>query len=386
MEQCAAGRGRGHAGLERRPAARCAPTNASAGKWRQVGEREPVTVGRNGSGWGLGLHPDPQTHPRAGPVKREGDGRSPAGVFGIGDAFGYAGHADTALPYDAMQASHYCMDVSGSPLYNRIVDARSVGTEAVAGSTEPMRLDLHAAGDQRYRQGFVIEHNPQARRRCRQLHLRPFVEEACRIHRRLHRYGRSDDEPAAGMAATGPASGLRAVAGPGIRRAARCLATPPPGVRALKPTTRVLLGLASGAVIGLTLAWLDPSLAAKVAAIVQPIGKLWLNALQMTVVPLVFALVIIGVTTASDTASSGRTARRALLVFVILLSAASFFTAFAAPLLLSQVPRSPAVTQAFGSVAAAPIDAATAGWSDALTAIIPSNAVCGRGCKARCCR
>lgn len=130
------------------------------GKWWQVGESEPVTVGRNGSAWGLGLHPDP----KAGPLKREGDGRSPAGVFGIGDAFGYAQHADTALPYDAMQASHYCMDVSGSPLYNRIVDAQAVGAEAVAGSTEPMRLDLHSAGDQRYRLGFVIEHNPQARR------------------------------------------------------------------------------------------------------------------------------------------------------------------------------------------------------------------------------
>jgi L,D-peptidoglycan transpeptidase YkuD (ErfK/YbiS/YcfS/YnhG family) len=85
-------------------------------------------------------------------------------VFGIGDAFGYAQRADTALPYDAMQASHYCIDVDGSPLYNRIVDTRSVGSEAVAGSTEPMRLDLHASGDQRYRLGFVIEQNPQARR------------------------------------------------------------------------------------------------------------------------------------------------------------------------------------------------------------------------------
>jgi Na+/H+-dicarboxylate symporter len=144
----------------------------------------------------------------------------------------------------------------------------------------------------------------------------------------------------------------------------------------LKPTTRVLLGLASGAAIGLTLAWSDPALAAKVAALVQPIGKLWLNALQMTVVPLVFALVIIGVTTASDTASSGRTARRALLVFVTLLSAASFFTAFAAPLLLSLVPRDPALTEALsGSIAVAPVTAGTSGWSEALTGIIPSNAI-----------
>ena len=144
----------------------------------------------------------------------------------------------------------------------------------------------------------------------------------------------------------------------------------------MKPTTRVLLGLASGAAIGLTLAWSDPSLAARVAAFVQPVGKLWLNALQMTVVPLVFALVIIGVTTASDTASSGRTARRALLVFVALLSASSFFTAFAAPLLLSLVPRDPALTQALsGAIATAPVATTATGWSEALTSIIPSNAI-----------
>ncbi|MEO8367550.1 MAG: dicarboxylate/amino acid:cation symporter [Pseudoxanthomonas sp.] len=144
----------------------------------------------------------------------------------------------------------------------------------------------------------------------------------------------------------------------------------------MKPTTRVLLGLVSGAVIGLTLAWSDPLLAAKVAALVQPVGKLWLNALQMTVVPLVLALVIIGVTTASDTASSGRTARRALLVFVTLLSAASFFTAFAAPLLLALVPHDPALTQALsGSIATAPVATTATGWSEALTSIIPTNAV-----------
>jgi L,D-peptidoglycan transpeptidase YkuD (ErfK/YbiS/YcfS/YnhG family) len=38
-----------------------------------------------------------------------------------------------------------------------------VGDKAVAGSTEPMRRDIHVHGDQRYRQGFVIEHNAQQR-------------------------------------------------------------------------------------------------------------------------------------------------------------------------------------------------------------------------------
>jgi L,D-peptidoglycan transpeptidase YkuD (ErfK/YbiS/YcfS/YnhG family) len=127
-------------------------------RWKSVGEPRAVEIGRSGAAWGIGLHPAPAN----GPIKREGDGRSPAGVFGIGDAFGYADTATTALPYKAMQASSYCIDVSGSPLYNRIVDTRVVGEDAVAGSTEPMRRDLHAAGDQRYRLGFVIEHNSRS--------------------------------------------------------------------------------------------------------------------------------------------------------------------------------------------------------------------------------
>jgi L,D-peptidoglycan transpeptidase YkuD (ErfK/YbiS/YcfS/YnhG family) len=130
------------------------------GVWRPSGAAVPVTIGRSGAAWGIGLHA-----PRSdGPVKHEGDGRSAAGVFRIGPAFGYAESAATALPYRALQISDYCIDVDGSPLYNRIVDAREVGEGVVAGSTEPMRRDLHADGDQRYKLGFVIEHNPDGKR------------------------------------------------------------------------------------------------------------------------------------------------------------------------------------------------------------------------------
>ena len=144
----------------------------------------------------------------------------------------------------------------------------------------------------------------------------------------------------------------------------------------MSATSRVLTGLGAGAVVGLVLAWIDPVLAARVADIVQPVGKLWLNALQMTVVPLVLALVVVGVTTASDAATSGRTARRAIVVFLVLLSAASAFTAVVAPLALSLVQRDPALTEALRSAmtGSTTLPAAT-GWADALTAIIPSNAI-----------
>jgi L,D-peptidoglycan transpeptidase YkuD (ErfK/YbiS/YcfS/YnhG family) len=126
--------------------------------WRGT-DAFPVTIGRGGSAWGIGLHPD-----QTGPRKREGDGRSPAGVFSIGTAFGYAPAAATGLAYAPMDEGHWCIDDDASPLYNRIVDTRDVGAVAVAGSTEPMRRDLHAGGDMRYALGFVIEHNPQHER------------------------------------------------------------------------------------------------------------------------------------------------------------------------------------------------------------------------------
>jgi L,D-peptidoglycan transpeptidase YkuD (ErfK/YbiS/YcfS/YnhG family) len=131
---------------------------AAAGDWRGQ-DAFPVTIGRNGSAWGIGLHPD-----QPGPRKREGDGRSPAGVFAIGTAFGYASSATTGLAYAPMHEGHWCIDDDASPLYNRIVDAHDVGATAVAGSTEPMRRDLHAHGDMRYALGFVIEHNPRGER------------------------------------------------------------------------------------------------------------------------------------------------------------------------------------------------------------------------------
>lgn len=123
--------------------------------WREVGDPVPVMLGRSGTAWGRGLHAA-QT---SGPQKREGDGRAPAGVFAIGEAFGYAPTGLGALPYLPMQASHYCVDVAASPLYNRIVDAVEVGAQAVEGATETMRLDLHNDGDIRYKRGFVIAHN-----------------------------------------------------------------------------------------------------------------------------------------------------------------------------------------------------------------------------------
>lgn len=144
----------------------------------------------------------------------------------------------------------------------------------------------------------------------------------------------------------------------------------------MSKTARILLGLILGAVVGLLLAWLDPELATRAAAIAQPIGRLWLNALQMTVVPLVLALVVVGVSTANDAAASGRVARRAVIVFALVLGAGAAFTILVAPAAFSLLPRDPQLIEHLrASVSADGTLAAPVSLADWFTSIIPVNAI-----------
>ncbi len=143
----------------------------------------------------------------------------------------------------------------------------------------------------------------------------------------------------------------------------------------MSATTRVLIGLAAGAVIGLLLAGWNETVALQVANVAQPIGKLWLNALQMTVVPLVLALVVVGVNTATDAAASGRIARRAIVVFIVVLSGGALFAALAAPLVFSLFPHNPALITALDHASVPAAAQAAPNWIDTLVAIVPNNAI-----------
>jgi Na+/H+-dicarboxylate symporter len=80
--------------------------------------------------------------------------------------------------------------------------------------------------------------------------------------------------------------------------------------------TWIVLSLIVGMIIGVAIASAGvPSLAALVTAI-EPIGTLWLNALRMTVIPLVVALLFTGIASAAGTAATGKLAGRAIALFV----------------------------------------------------------------------
>ena len=121
--------------------------------WLPVGEAIPVSLGRGGLGWGLGLHSASEDGPR----KTEGDGRAPAGVFAITALFGSAdADSDFALaarlPYLAATPDLKAIDDPQSQQYNRIVDQRTV-TKDWASCEDMLRTD------ERYTVGAVIAHN-----------------------------------------------------------------------------------------------------------------------------------------------------------------------------------------------------------------------------------
>ncbi len=136
---------------------------AAGQAWRPVGEKVPVVVGRNGLAWGRGLHGDPAGLANASdPIKKEGDGRSPAGIFSLSSAFGYASREQAAkvkLPYVQATKTLECVDDSQSLNYNRVLERGSVAQPDWK-SSEQMRRD-----DELYRWGVVVDHNanpPQA--------------------------------------------------------------------------------------------------------------------------------------------------------------------------------------------------------------------------------
>ena len=144
----------------------------------------------------------------------------------------------------------------------------------------------------------------------------------------------------------------------------------------MSQATRILLALVTGLLGGIALATFAPATVDPVASIAQPIGAAWLNALQMTIVPLVVALLITGVAATAEAAQAGRLAARAIVLYVVLLVASAVTAAVLTPLFLKILPI-PAGSAA--SLRAALVGhervAATPPLGQFLAGIIPANIV-----------
>jgi L,D-peptidoglycan transpeptidase YkuD (ErfK/YbiS/YcfS/YnhG family) len=126
-------------------------------RWRAVGGEIPAVLGRSGLAWGKGLHGEGAPAGRTGPVKKEGDGRSTAGIFRLGAVYGRepAAPVGTHAAYTPLTESWRCVDDPKSQYYNRVLD--SAGLAMDWSSAE----DMWGIGPL-YDLLVVIEHNVPA--------------------------------------------------------------------------------------------------------------------------------------------------------------------------------------------------------------------------------
>ena len=137
---------------------------------------------------------------------------------------------------------------------------------------------------------------------------------------------------------------------------------------------RIALGLVAGLIGGLLLHQFAGPVSDWVWAVLEPVGTLWLNALRMTVLPLVVALLVAGIGRSTETAGASRLALRSLRVFVVLLTVGALLGAALSVGFLALWPVSPeaaaALRAAASTATAVPQLPPLRDW---LVTVIPAN-------------
>lgn len=150
----------------------------------------------------------------------------------------------------------------------------------------------------------------------------------------------------------------------------------------MKESTRVLVAIAAAIGIGALIAASGSKPLLDAADTLAPVGTLWVNAIRMTVIPLVVSLLITGVASATDVSAIGRIGGRTLVVFGLLLGGTAVIVMLLAPMLFALLPL-PSTGGARAMLPAAAAEAArqlSAGgqapsFGAWLTSLIPSNPV-----------
>lgn len=119
--------------------------------WEKVEGPWDVVIGKNGMAWAADL----QGYSLKSPVKQEGDGKAPAGIFTLGQAFGFTSDPDQQLKlsYIPITPSIVCVDDPRSHYYGQVIDNAKVS-----------KIDWESAEamhdfQQQYQKGIVVNYN-----------------------------------------------------------------------------------------------------------------------------------------------------------------------------------------------------------------------------------
>jgi Na+/H+-dicarboxylate symporter len=146
----------------------------------------------------------------------------------------------------------------------------------------------------------------------------------------------------------------------------------------LSSTTRVLLALIAGLLAGAAITALEVPALYTAAAIIEPVGTIWVRALQMTLIPLVLSLLVTGIVATVDTGATGRLGAAALGVFLALLVGTALVSSLVATPLVSRIPIDPQTTAMMRATADTSVLATARQlpkFSDLLVSIVPANPI-----------
>ncbi|MBJ7440720.1 MAG: dicarboxylate/amino acid:cation symporter [Sphingopyxis sp.] len=144
----------------------------------------------------------------------------------------------------------------------------------------------------------------------------------------------------------------------------------------MKSAWIILSALIAGMLLGIAIELVAPDAGTASLPFVEPIGLLWLNALKMTIVPLVVALLITGITATADAARAGKLAARAVMTFLAAIFISGSMSLLMTPLLLRLFPLSTGAADALrnglgGTTEAGPSPT----FGDFLLSLIPTNPI-----------
>jgi len=143
-------------------------------------------------------------------------------------------------------------------------------------------------------------------------------------------------------------------------------------------TTKVLLALVAGLGLGVGISVSESTALATLARWVEPLGTLFINAIRMTIIPLVVSSLIVGVSSAPDARTIGRLGGRALVFMLVSLAIACSLGVLAAGPAFSMLSIDPAASAALRASAAATAGDSTRAmptFGQWLVDLVPSNPI-----------
>ncbi|WP_411342247.1 cation:dicarboxylase symporter family transporter [Sphingopyxis sp. J-6] len=144
----------------------------------------------------------------------------------------------------------------------------------------------------------------------------------------------------------------------------------------MKSAWIILSALIVGMLLGVAVETISAPWGTASLPYIEWVGLLWLNALKMTIIPLIVALLITGITATADAARAGKLAGRAVAIFIGANLLAGLMTLLVLPLLLRAFPMSAAAAEGLRHGLGGATDAVPSPtFTDFVLGLIPTNPI-----------